>query len=169
MNAFRIALIALVCSAPLAALSQWQWLDKDGRKVFSDEAPPREIPATRILRHPGQGPSFTARAAEPVSAPAAAAAPALPRPAGVDKSLEERRKQAEAAEAAKKKAEEEKFAALQAENCQRAKQAKATYDSGVRVARVNAKGEREFMDDAERAAETKRIEEVMARDCVKRQ
>ncbi|HYE39563.1 MAG TPA: DUF4124 domain-containing protein [Ramlibacter sp.] len=169
MNAFRIALIALVCSAPLAALSQWQWLDKDGRKVFSDQAPPPEIPANRILRQPGQRASFTAPAAEPVSAPAAAATPALPRPAGVDKSLEERRKQAEAAEAAKKKAEEEKFAALQAENCQRAKQAKATYDSGVRVARVNAKGEREFMDDAERAAETKRIEEVMARDCVKRQ
>lgn len=169
MNAFRLALIALVCSAPLAALSQWQWMDKDGRKVFSDQAPPPDVPANRILRQPGQRGPAAATAAEPVSAPAAAAKPALPRPSGVDKTLEDRKKQAEAAEAAKRKAEDEQFAAMQAENCQRAKQAKATYDSGVRVARVNAKGEREFVDDAERAAESKRLDEVIARDCVKAQ
>ncbi|RYF15060.1 MAG: DUF4124 domain-containing protein [Comamonadaceae bacterium] len=169
MNAFRIALVALVCSAPLAALSQWQWLDKDNRKVFSDQAPPPDVPANRILRQPGQRGPAAAPVAEPVSAPAAAAKPALPKPSGVDKTLEERKKQAEAAEAAKKKAEDDKFAALQAENCQRAKQAKATYDSGVRVARVNDKGEREFIDDAARAAESKRLAEVIARDCVKAQ
>lgn len=167
MKAFRIALIALVCSAPLAALSQWQWVDKDGRKVFSDQAPPPDVPADRVLRRPGQRAS-AAPVAEPVSAPAAAK-PALAKPSGVDKTLEERKKQAEAAEAAKKKAEDDKFAALQAENCQRAKQAKATYDSGVRVARVNAKGEREFIDDNERAAESNRLNEVIARDCVKAQ
>jgi hypothetical protein len=30
---------------------------------------------------------------------------------------------------------------------------------------VNAKGEREIMDDAMRAAEGKRLDEVIARDC----
>lgn len=169
MNAFRLALIALVCSAPLAALSQWQWVDKDGRKVFSDQAPPPDVPANRILRQPGQRGAVSAPVAEPVSAPAAAAKPALPRPSGVDKTLEDRKKQAEAAEAAKRKAEDEKFAAMQAENCQRAKQAKATYSSGMRVARVNAQGEREYLDDAERAAESKRLDDVIARDCVKAQ
>ena len=38
-------------------------------------------------------------------------------------------------------------------------------DSGIRIVRANAKGEREFMDDAIRAAETKRLEAVIASDC----
>jgi hypothetical protein len=167
MKALRLALIALACSAPLATFAQWQWLDKDGRKVFSDKAPPPEVPADKILRQPGQrGPVTVApTAAQPVVATPAA----LPKPSGVDKTLEERRKQAEAAEAAKKKAEDEKFASMQAENCGRAKQAKATFASGVRVVRVNDKGEREFVDDAARAAELKMLDDVIARDCVKPQ
>jgi hypothetical protein len=35
----------------------------------------------------------------------------------------------------------------------------------VRVARMNDKGEREYMDDAARAAETKRLEGIIASDC----
>lgn len=162
MKAFRIVLVALVCSAPLFAAAQWQWLDSSGRKVFSDQAPPPEVPAGRILRQPGQrGPA----AVQPQDEPAAEASQA--RPAGTDKALEERRKQAEAGEAAKRKAEAEKFAAAQAENCARAREAKATLDSGVRMVRVNEKGEREVMDDAARGAEQKRVDEAIARDCAK--
>ena len=51
------------------------------------------------------------------------------------------------------------------ENCARAKQARTTFDSGVRVARTNAAGEREVMDDAARAAEVKRIQAVIDSDC----
>jgi hypothetical protein len=40
-------------------------------------------------------------------------------------------------------------------------------DSGVRVGRVNASGEREIMDDAARAVETKRIQGIMASDCAR--
>lgn len=164
MNAFRVALIALVCSAPLAAAAQWQWIDAAGRKVFSDQAPPPDVPPSRILRQPGQrGPAAVQPASESAEAPSAA----LPRPAGVDKTLEERRKQADAAAAAKQKAEEEKVAALQAENCARARKNKETLDSGIRLARVDDKGEREIMDDAARAAELKKLSEVIARDCVK--
>lgn len=164
MNAFRVALIALVCSAPLAAAAQWQWIDAAGRKVFSDQAPPPDVPPSRILRQPGQrGPA----AVQPEAAPAEAPAAALPSAAGVDKTLEERRKQADAAAAAKQKAEEEKVAALRAENCASARKHKETLDSGIRLARVNDKGEREVMDDAARAAEMKKVEAVIARDCAK--
>ena len=79
--------------------------------------------------------------------------------------LEERRKQAEAAEAEKKKAAAEAQAKAQAENCTRARRAKATFESGQRIARVNAKGEREFVEDAERQSELKRLEGVIASDC----
>ena len=43
MNAFRLTLAALACSVPLMAAAQWQWLDKDGRKVFSDQPPPPNL------------------------------------------------------------------------------------------------------------------------------
>jgi hypothetical protein len=93
----------------------------------------------------------------------------LPAPAakgaGVDKELEAKKKQAADAEAAKKKADEERITKAKIENCARAKQAKATFDSGVRVARTNAAGEREVMDDAARDAETKRIQSIIDRDC----
>jgi hypothetical protein len=36
MNLFRATLMALVCAAPALCMAQWQWVDKDGRKVFSD-------------------------------------------------------------------------------------------------------------------------------------
>ena len=38
-------------------------------------------------------------------------------------------------------------------------------DSGVRIARMNDKGEREIMDDAARAVESKRLEGIVASDC----
>ena len=88
-----------------------------------------------------------------------------PATAGVDKALEEKKKQAEAAEAAKKKAEEQKLAQARAENCKRAREGKATLDSGVRMARTNDKGEREVLDDTQRAAELKRINGIIQSDC----
>jgi hypothetical protein len=167
MKSARIALLALACCLPLAASAQWLWLDKDGRKVFSDKAPPPEVAPDRILKQPGGRfavPTAAAAAAAP-AAPAASTALTVPAPSGTDKALAERRKQLQAAEADKKKAEEAKVVALRAENCSRAKSSKATFDSGVRLSVVNDKGEREIMNDAQRAAEVKRLDEVIARDC----
>lgn len=173
MKAARLALLALACALPVAASAQWMWLEKDGRKVFSDKAPPPDIPAERVLKAPKGVKLAVPAPAEGGDAVAAAApgadaanAPSLPRPAGKDKTLEDRRKQAVAAEAEKKKAEDAKYAALRAENCSRAKQAKATYDSGARIARVDASGQRQYLDDNQRADELKRLQEVIARDCV---
>jgi hypothetical protein len=168
MKAARIALLALACSVPLAASAQWQWVDKDGRKVFSDQAPPSDIPANRVLRAPaGRSLPKDASDAPVAAAPAAvtAAVPALPKPTGKDPVLEEKRKQAVAAETAKKKAEEEKIAAVRAENCEQARSAKAGLDSGMRITRTDANGEKMYLDDNQRAAELKRMQEVIARDC----
>ena len=97
--------------------------------------------------------------------PQQVAAASAPKITGKDKELEEKKKQAEAAEAEKKKAEEEKLAKARADNCARAKRAKAEFDSGVRIARTNDKGEREIMDDAARAVESKRLDGIIASDC----
>jgi membrane protein involved in colicin uptake len=89
----------------------------------------------------------------------------VPQVKGTDPALEAKKKQAEDAEAAKKKAEEARVAAARAENCTRSKQAKASFDSGIRIARTTAQGEREVLDDAARASETKRLQDIIASDC----
>lgn len=169
MKLFRLLTLAVACAAPALALAQWQWVDKTGRKVFSDQPPPPDIPASSILRQPG---GRTAAPAAAAPAPQAEAAPAkpgtlgAPKVTGKDPALEEKRKRAEAAEAEKAKAEEAKLAQDRAENCQKAKRAKATLDSGMRISRLNDKGEREVLDDATRDRETKTNEAIIARDCV---
>jgi len=164
MKSLRLIFLAAACALPAVALAQWQWVDKDGRKVFSDQPPPPDVPAANILKQPGVR-GTSGAAAAPAAAPVAAAQPAVPKLSGKDKALEDKKKQAEAAEAEKKKAQEEEMHAQRQDNCNRARQAKAQYDSGVRIARMNSKGEREFVDDAQRASETKRLEGVIARDC----
>jgi hypothetical protein len=156
-----------VCSS---AIAQWQWLDNDGRKVFSDRAPPPEVPEKSILKRPNSAPkaaAIPAAANEGSGNTAAAPVPVLTHPAGggVDKDLEAKKKQATDAEAAKHKAEEDKLIKARIENCARAKQAKASFDSGVRIARTNAAGEREVLEDAARAAELKRIQGIVESEC----
>lgn len=172
-----IRLILVVTAGLLAsnALAQWQWLDKDGRKVFSDRPPPASVPDKNILKRPGQ-PAAAAPTNETApllpaagtSAPVAAgplSAASAPKISGLDKDLAEKKKKAEQAEADKRKAEEERVRKTRAENCSRAKQAKVGLDSGIRLARINAQGEREILDDAARAAESKRIQAVIDADC----
>lgn len=170
MRLFPLVL-GLVCVLPLAAHAQWQWVDNAGKKVFSDQAPPPDIPDKNIVRRAG---GVSARPAPaPTTPPADAAAVAAParsasgavRPSGVDKELEEKTKRAEEAEKAKQAAEAQKLAQAKAENCNRARQSKATYDSGIRVARLNDKGEREILDDKGRAEEQQRLQTVISSDC----
>ena len=54
---------------------------------------------------------------------------------------------------------------IKATNCEKAKANQALLDSGVRMAVTNAKGEREFLDDAARATEQRRIRTVMETNC----
>ncbi len=167
-------ILAVVSSSfALASLAQWQWVDKDGRKVFSDRAPPADIPPPNILKQPGAKAMTPPSASEPaIAAPAAAvSAPkgkaSAPRLSGKDAQLEARKKQAEEEENTKKKAEEEIQAKARADNCERAQRGLATVQSGVRLSVTNAKGEREFMDDAGRATETKRLQGIAQSDCKK--
>lgn len=169
MKAIRLTLAASLALVCVSAFAQWQWLDRDGRKVFSDRAPPPEVPEKSILKRPGKmpAPQEPAAAAEGSATPAPTPAGAVPVPKKneLDTKLEEKKKQAEQAEAAKKKAEDERAAQVRAENCARAKQAQTTLDSGIRMSTTNAKGEREVMDDAARAAEAKRLQRIIASDC----
>lgn len=155
----RFAIVFFVTAAGLAQ-AQWGWRDASGRQIFSDQPPPASVPDKDILRQP-----TPPRLLTPVPAAEAPKAASAPRPVTQDKELEAKKKQADEAAAAQKKAADDKLAKDRADNCARAQQAKASYDSGARIARTNAQGEREIIDDATRVAESKRLETIIAADC----
>ena len=57
------------------------------------------------------------------------------------------------------------MAKARAENCARARAAKASLESGDRIGYTNAAGVRGTMDEATRAMEIKRAIGIMERDC----
>ena len=166
-SAVLLAMLGLALALPAEA--QWKWRDQRGQTQYSDLPPPPGVPEHDILSRPAGARSRVAvlAASAPASgaAPAAAAASSALAPKTTDPELEARRKKAEAEQAAKAKAEEARVAAARADNCRRAQSHMRTLDSGIRIARTNDKGEREILDDQQRADEVRRTREVIATDC----
>jgi len=164
-----------LCALPLATSAQWQWIDHRGYRVFSDQPPPRDIPEKNILRRSSSAlpptpyaapspdtPVATSERAERTATQASADTRQSP---DANKTSEEKARKTEEAENAKRAAEAAKIAKTKAENCERARQGKATLDSGMRIARLNAQGEREILDDAARAQEQRHLDAVIASEC----
>jgi len=166
-----VALLALLAASLIAlpATAQWKWRDKGGHVQYSDLPPPPGTVDADILARPSPSmrrstPTSVAPATAPGAVAVASATASAPRSA--DPELEAKRKKAEAEVAAKNKAEQERVAALKLDNCSRARAQMTTLNSGIRLATTNAKtGEREFMDDKQRADETRRVQEVISNDC----
>jgi len=161
------ALLALLVASLLAlpAEAQWKWKDKGGHVQYSDLPPPSGTADQDILMRPSVRRTTTSAMA-PASAASVVAAASAPAPRSADPELEARRKKAEDDAAAKNKAEADRVAKARAENCTRAKQQLATLESGIRLVQANAKtGEREFLDDKQRADQMKTTKDVIASDC----
>ena len=171
MKIIPTLLLTLLCSVTLSAHAQWQWTDKSGRKVYSDQPPGAEIPESAITRRPGGPKPLPATSASSASAsgdtPASKPTTAAPAPkaSGKDAELEKKKAQADAQAAAKQKETDEKNAAARADNCERAKRNMASLQSGVRIAQTNAQGEREFMTDEAKAAEIQRTQGIVDSSC----
>jgi hypothetical protein len=167
---FVVLLAALAVSViALPAEAQWKWRDKGGHVQYSDIPPPAGIPDQDILARPSAAMRRTSpmvATASPAPLAASSAPAAQPKPSAADAELEAKRKKAEADAAAKAKADQEKNAALRADNCSRAKAQLTTLESGIRLAQTNAKtGEREYLDDKQRADEVRRTRDVIAENC----
>ena len=162
-------LAAFLAWTATSACAQWVWVDKDGRKVFSDRAPSAEIPEKDVLKRPAILRSAAKVAAEAAESAASAAAPAAAATAAkapsADKELETKKKQAEQAEQARQQAELARLTAARVENCARAKQALVTLNSGAPMTQTDKSGAAEVMSDATRAAESRRIQSIINNDC----
>jgi hypothetical protein len=156
--------VCLVLAAPAAA--QWAWRDENGRLVFSDRPPPAGVKAESIVRQPGAQPAPLPPAIDSGDAKAAAKGETKAGPKTIaDREMEFRKRQQERAEAEKKQAEEQAQAARRAQECERARGYLRSLEEGQRIARTDAQGNREVLDDAQRAAEVQRMREVVARNC----
>jgi hypothetical protein len=129
----------------------YQWKDKSGQYVYSDNPPPGNIPS-RLLRRDAVG---------EISQPAPSAAS----PTTADRELELKKRQQEQGDKQAKAEKDGADAKARAQNCDSAKNQLAALESGQRVARFNAQGEREFLDDAQRSAEVERTKKIIADSC----
>ena len=152
-----------VVSSPAKAGTQWKWRDATGATQYSDRPPPAGTPEASILQRPAASKMQAAARA----ASEAASAASEPKPVGKapESELDVKRRKADEEKQAKLKADEEKAAKVRADNCQQARNYDRTLKDGIRIARTNAKGEREVLDDKGRAEETQRTQEAIKSNC----
>jgi len=143
---------ALICGGAAAQL--YKWVDKDGRVRYGDTPPPG-VKATP-LRPPAPSPS-----AAPEAAKDARKAPLSP----AEQEAEFRRRQSEARKAEEKEAQAQREAQEARENCARARELQKTLESGQRIVRTDAAGERYYLDEQQTAQELARARQAVAQWC----
>lgn len=152
----RWALGGILMAAATLAHGQYVWIDDKGLKQYSDRPPAPTVPARRILKAPG----LTAADATPAPQPAASATSAPLTTA--EREADFRKRKAEQ-EAGARKAEDE--ARRQAEldsNCAQQRKNQQMLESGMRIGTINAQGERDFLSDAQRAEQARKIQRALA-------
>jgi len=142
------AMAAAFCT--LAVAQQYRWVDRDGRIGYGD-VPPPGAQVTR-LRPP----------------PAAPAAPAAARkdsekPLSPEAAFQKRQK--EAREQEEKSAKGRAEAETRRVNCEQAQASLRYLQSGQRATTTTATGERVFLDDDQRGAETERAQRAVNEWC----
>jgi type IV secretory pathway VirB10-like protein len=166
----RILRARLLAAAALLALSalaqaQYMWIDEKGLKQFSDRAPPASVPLKNILKVP---PGAASAATTPVETVAAADTPeaAKPKPAPTiaDRNADYHKRAKDNLDREQKEKKELLAKAERADNCDRARAAKQSLDSGARIGIQDKNGERGFMSDEQRVTESKKIDKALA-DC----
>lgn len=160
-----IALLGLVMAA--SAHAQWKWRDAKGNVQYSDMPPPPGVAEKDILQRPAsaQRNVVVVPVGQAASAAASAPKPAASGPSKAELEAAARQKQEQDRDAAKQQDEERRVAAQRRENCARAQSALRDLQSGVRITRTNERGERVFMEDAQRQAEVDRIRALIGNEC----
>ncbi|MDZ7811943.1 MAG: DUF4124 domain-containing protein [Ideonella sp.] len=167
MNTYRAAVLGImVLTMTMAAQAQniWKWRDADGRVQVSDRPPAASVPESAIIQRPAAAGAPRTIAAAPVEA-----SPAASTPQRKDNELEAKKRKLAAdkiaADQVAQQATKEKQAAQKADTCRRARNDLAAVDGGMRIARANEKGEREFLDDKARGAESQRLRQLVLDNC----
>lgn len=132
----RLALTVATLLAMTAVNAQiYQWKDENGKTVISDKPPAGNIQAQRKIE---TGSAVTDTPAQKTAA---------------DRELEFRKRQKESQESAEKAKKDQATSTEKKEYCDNARRHLQTLESGERIALRDDKGERYFMEDAQRGQE----------------
>ncbi|HVG03374.1 MAG TPA: DUF4124 domain-containing protein, partial [Burkholderiaceae bacterium] len=82
-----------------------------------------------------------------------------------EREMEFRKRQQERADSEKKAAEEQAKNAAKTAECDRARGYMKSLEDGMRITKTDASGNREFLDDAQRAAEKDRTRKIIQSAC----
>ncbi len=160
---------ALAAAFAMPAAAQWAWRDESGRTVYSDRPPPASIKSDQILRQPSGGSQSYAPAPGQNTASPEGKADAKDASKGpktlAEREQEFRKRMQESAEAEKKQADEQSRNAQKAAECERMRGYLRALEDGQRIARTDAQGNREFLDDAARAKEVSRVRDGLGKNC----
>jgi hypothetical protein len=157
-------LIALFLAAAGASAQQYKWVDRNGRVQYGD------VPPAGVNAVPLSGPSARARPAAPVEEKAQGKAEgdgqAKKGPlTAAEQEAEFRKRREEAEKARLKQAEAAEQMAAKKENCTLAQNQLRTMESGQRISRTDASGERYFLDDAQIAQEAAKARQAVQQWC----
>ena len=142
----RIAIAVTVFLAATAANADiYKWKDKNGKTVISDKPPAESVT---------QKPTTVAD-----TAPAAASKTTA------EKELDFKKRQKEAQDNAEKADKEQAAAAEKKANCESARRTLQALESGERISLRDDKGERYFMEDAQREQETAKARQAIQTNC----
>jgi len=156
------ALAAFAAHGP--AHAQYSWIDDHGTRVFSDRPPPPGTPASRILQVPRAPTAASLYALPAAAAPATAEtkAEAAKPPTLAERDADFRKREAQRDADEHKAAEEARRKADLAEQCAAARRNEAALTSGERMADVDARGERAFVSDDEKARRLVQVRRFLA-------
>jgi hypothetical protein len=148
LHMLRVLAIGLLLAFAAGASAQlYRWVDKDGKVRYSD-TPPVGVKATTLRPPPG---SYAPAPAPGAGAEAKDAKKGPLTPA--EQEADFRKRQMEAQKARDKDDQASRDALAKQDNCARARESLASLESGQRITRAGADGERYYIDDAQRAAE----------------
>jgi hypothetical protein len=163
MKRILLVLGALAVAATVsgnAAAQQYKWTDRDGKVQYGD-VPPPGVKATQLKA--AASPAARPGAASD-SAPAANDAKKGPlTPAEQEADFRKRKLDADAARAKDESAAKDVEAKREA--CKSAQAYQRQLETGQRVARVDANGERSVMEDDQRAAEIAKARKIAGESC----
>jgi hypothetical protein len=144
--------LAMMAFAAAASAQQYKWVDRDGKVRYGD-VPPPGVKATPLKPPP----------APPSGAVSAAKKGEKDKPLSPEAAF--RKRQQEQQEQEQKAAKERAEAETKRVNCEQAQANLRTIDSGQRIARTNAAGERVFLEDDQIAKERERAQRAVSEWC----
>jgi hypothetical protein len=146
MKRFALIVAALLAAAAVHA-QVFEWKDETGKTHYSDMPPPGNV---RELRKIESAPPVTGSPTQKTAA---------------DREMEFRKNLKDSQEKTEKASKQQAAAAERNENCDNARRQLQLLESGERIALRDDKGERYYMDDAQRAQEIVKARQAVQSSC----